>query len=192
MFVIRTRFEAWAIIYSLAMGATTRGWHYVEVYPGVGGYLLFMACTGAVFLGGAKILDAVPSKRQRAHADRNEQSEYPDFQQTLQPSTVSVPAGVAEAMQQQVRVKWLFDEVTRAEPDGARSKIFFAVTSHNDNGPVASRLLQHGKEFETAHARHTLIHQHATRFEVRKGGNKLMPAFEPSILDSISSQQKAD
>ena len=62
LFVIHTRWEAWAIIYALAVGATTRGWHYLEVYPGVGGYLLFLACTGAVFMGGAKILDAVPPK----------------------------------------------------------------------------------------------------------------------------------
>jgi hypothetical protein len=62
LFVIRTRWEAWAIIYALAVGATTRGWHYMEIYPGYGGYLLFLACTGAVFMGGAKILDAVPRR----------------------------------------------------------------------------------------------------------------------------------
>ena len=62
LFVIRTRWEAWAIIYALAVGATTRGWHYMETYPGCGGYLLFLACTGAVFMGGAKILDAVPRR----------------------------------------------------------------------------------------------------------------------------------
>ena len=62
LFVIRTRWEAWAIIYALAVGATTRGWHYMETYPGYGGYLLFLACTGAVFMGGAKLLDAVPCR----------------------------------------------------------------------------------------------------------------------------------
>lgn len=75
LFVIRTRWEAWAIIYALAVGATTRGWHYIEIYPGLGGYLLFLACTGAVFMGGAKILDAVPSKwrgEERRRTDRRD------------------------------------------------------------------------------------------------------------------------
>jgi hypothetical protein len=62
LLIIRTRWEAWAVIYALALGATTRGMHYLDLYPGAGGYLLFLACTGAVFMGGAKILDAVPRK----------------------------------------------------------------------------------------------------------------------------------
>lgn len=57
LFMIRNRFEAWAVIYALALGATTRGVHYLQLYPGVGGWLLFLACTGAVFMAGAKILD---------------------------------------------------------------------------------------------------------------------------------------
>lgn len=60
--MIKTRWEAWAIIYALAMGGTTRGVRYLEIYPGAGGYLLFLACTGTVFMAGAKILDAVPRK----------------------------------------------------------------------------------------------------------------------------------
>ena len=81
LFVIRTRLEAWAVIYALALGATTRGIHYLAEYPGAGGYLLFTACTGAVFMAGAKILDAVPrrwrgeerrsvERRDRRSADR--------------------------------------------------------------------------------------------------------------------------
>ena len=62
LFVIHTRWEAWAVIYALALGATTRGLHYLDDYPGVGGWLLFAACTGAVFMAGAKILDAVPRR----------------------------------------------------------------------------------------------------------------------------------
>ncbi len=62
LFVIKTRFEAYALIYALAVGAVTRGYHYVDQYPGFGGYLLFAACTGAVFLAGAKLLDATPPK----------------------------------------------------------------------------------------------------------------------------------
>ena len=59
LFVIKTRFEAYLIIYALALGAMTRGAHYTLQYPGVGGYLLWAATAGAVFLGGAKILDAI-------------------------------------------------------------------------------------------------------------------------------------
>lgn len=85
LFIIRTRWEAWAIIYALAVGATTRGYRYLEIYPGVGGYLLFLACTGAVFMGGAKILDAVPRKwrgedrRRPQRVDRRQRrSEQPE------------------------------------------------------------------------------------------------------------------
>ena len=65
LFVIKTRLEAWAIIYALATGAVARGFHYVEQYPGTGGWLLFLACTGAVFMAGAKILDATSGPRHR-------------------------------------------------------------------------------------------------------------------------------
>ncbi len=57
LFVIKTRFEACAVIYALAVGAVTRGLVYLEQYPGPGGWLLFAACTGAVFMAGAKILE---------------------------------------------------------------------------------------------------------------------------------------
>lgn len=59
LFVIKTRFEAFLIIYALALGATARGSQYLTDYPGIGGKLLFLACTGAVFLAGAKILDCL-------------------------------------------------------------------------------------------------------------------------------------
>jgi hypothetical protein len=59
LFVIKTRWEAYAIIYALALGAVERGQLYLTQYPGTGGKLLFLACTGAVFMAGAKILDAV-------------------------------------------------------------------------------------------------------------------------------------
>lgn len=57
LFVIRTRWEALFVIYALALGAVDRGVHYLERFPGWGGWLLFLACTGAVFLGGAKIME---------------------------------------------------------------------------------------------------------------------------------------
>ena len=57
LFVIKTRWEACAVIYALALGACDRGFRYVEQYPGIGGWLLFLACTGAVFMAGAKLLE---------------------------------------------------------------------------------------------------------------------------------------
>ncbi|HJQ18664.1 MAG TPA: hypothetical protein VJR87_12060 [Allosphingosinicella sp.] len=73
LLVIRSRWEAYAVIYALALGATTRGFHYVSAYPGLGGDMLFLACTGAVFMGGAKILDGIPQRwrgHERRRADR--------------------------------------------------------------------------------------------------------------------------
>ena len=57
LFVIKTRWEACAVIYALGVGACDRGFRYVEQYPGIGGWLLFLACTSAVFLAGAKLLE---------------------------------------------------------------------------------------------------------------------------------------
>lgn len=59
LFVLKTRTEVWVVIYAIALGAVERGRHYIEVYPGVGGWLLALACTGVVFLAGAKLLDSV-------------------------------------------------------------------------------------------------------------------------------------
>ena len=59
LFVIKTRIEAYLIIYALATGAMERGKTYLHAYPGTGGWLLFFACSGAVFMAGAKILDAI-------------------------------------------------------------------------------------------------------------------------------------
>ena len=57
LFVIKTRWEAMAVIYALALGAIERGEHYLAQYPGFGGWLLASACTGAVFLAGAKLME---------------------------------------------------------------------------------------------------------------------------------------
>jgi hypothetical protein len=57
LFVIKTRIEALFVIYALALGAIERGFHYLDRYPGFGGWLLFAACTGAVFMAGAKLLE---------------------------------------------------------------------------------------------------------------------------------------
>jgi hypothetical protein len=68
LFAIKTRFEAFLIIYALGLGATSRGAHYLTQYPGWGGKLLFLACTGAVFMAGAKILDCLKYERERREA----------------------------------------------------------------------------------------------------------------------------
>jgi hypothetical protein len=65
LFVIKTRLEAFAVIYAIAVGAVTRGFIYLEQYPGTPGYLLFAACTGAVFIAGGKLLDATQGPRHR-------------------------------------------------------------------------------------------------------------------------------
>ena len=59
LFVIKTRLEAWLVTYAIALGAVERGRHYLDTYPGYGGWLLAAACTGVVFLAGAKLLDSV-------------------------------------------------------------------------------------------------------------------------------------
>jgi hypothetical protein len=59
LFVIKTRFEAWLVIYAIALGAVERGRHYLDMLPGWPGWMLASACTGVVFLAGAKLLDSV-------------------------------------------------------------------------------------------------------------------------------------
>lgn len=59
LFTIKTRFEAWLVIYAIALGAIERGRHYLEIYPGWEGWMLALACTGVVFIAGGKLLDAV-------------------------------------------------------------------------------------------------------------------------------------
>ncbi len=63
LFVIKTPFEAYLIIYALALGAVERGSIYLTKYPGFGGKLLFLACTCAVFMAGGKILDCLKHEK---------------------------------------------------------------------------------------------------------------------------------
>ena len=65
LFVIKTKFEAFLVIYGLGLGAVERGMHYMHQYPGFGGKLLFAVCPVAVFMAGARILDSV----ERGHND---------------------------------------------------------------------------------------------------------------------------
>ena len=59
LFVIKTRLEAWLVTYAIAVGSVERGQHYLKAFPGWGGWMLALACTGVVFLAGAKLLDSV-------------------------------------------------------------------------------------------------------------------------------------
>jgi hypothetical protein len=59
LFTIKTRTEAWLVIYAIAVGAVERARHYMEMYPGASGVILAFACTGVVFVAGAKLLDSV-------------------------------------------------------------------------------------------------------------------------------------
>ena len=90
LFVIKTRFEAWVVTYAIAVGAVERGRHYLEIYPGWAGWMLALACTGVVFLAGAKLLDSVkppepavaagpyPARVQRRSTGRNRPTRLPN------------------------------------------------------------------------------------------------------------------
>ena len=43
LFTIKTRFEAWLVIYAIAVGAVERGQHYIATYQGWGGWTLALA-----------------------------------------------------------------------------------------------------------------------------------------------------
>ncbi|MEO8724413.1 MAG: hypothetical protein ABI395_13030 [Sphingobium sp.] len=66
LFTIKTKFEAFLIIYALGLGAAERGIVYMQQYPGFGGQLLALCCTGAVFMAGGKIIDAVDMQAELA------------------------------------------------------------------------------------------------------------------------------
>jgi hypothetical protein len=59
LFVIKSKFEAFLVIYGLGTGAVERGVHYVQQYPGYGGWMLFAVCPVAVFMAGGRILDSL-------------------------------------------------------------------------------------------------------------------------------------
>ena len=69
LFVIKTPLEAYLIIYALALGAVERGSVYLTRFPGFGGKLLFLACTGAVFMAGGKILDCLKHEKRLAETE---------------------------------------------------------------------------------------------------------------------------
>ena len=63
LFVIKTKFEAFLVIYGLGTGAVERGAHYLQQYPGLAGKLLFAASPIAVFMAAARILDSLERAR---------------------------------------------------------------------------------------------------------------------------------
>lgn len=63
LFVIKTKFEAFLVIYGLGLGAVERGTHYLSLYPGVAGKMLFALCPLAVFMAGGRILDSLERER---------------------------------------------------------------------------------------------------------------------------------
>jgi len=64
LFTIKTKFEAFLVIYGLGLGAVERGVHYLQQYPGWGGWLLFACCPIAVFMTGGILLDAVERRQE--------------------------------------------------------------------------------------------------------------------------------
>lgn len=72
LFVIKTRWEGFLIIYALALGAVERGSVYLVRFPGLGGQLLFLACTGAVFMAGAKILDCLRHEQTLSESEKSD------------------------------------------------------------------------------------------------------------------------
>ena len=91
LFTIKTRLEAWLVIYAIALGAVERGRLYLDTYPGFGGWLLALACTGVVFVAGGKLLDSVkpaqpalatgahgPPLRRRSATGRNRPTRLPN------------------------------------------------------------------------------------------------------------------
>lgn len=88
LFVIKTRWEAFMIIYALALGAVERGSVYITRFPGWGGKLLFLACTGAVFMAGAKILDCIKYEK----AENAAKVELARLETTSEPEDSGAPA----------------------------------------------------------------------------------------------------
>lgn len=72
LFILKTRFEAIAVIYALALGAIDRGLHYLDQYPGLPGYLLLAACTVAVVMAGARLMELT----RRDNGQRRRKSDF--------------------------------------------------------------------------------------------------------------------
>ena len=64
LFTIKTKFEAFLVIYGLGAGAVERGIHYLHEYSGYGGWMLFAVCPVAVFMAGGRLIDSVEHHRE--------------------------------------------------------------------------------------------------------------------------------
>lgn len=69
LFTIKSKFEVYCVVYALALGTSERGLVYLQQYPGWGGKLLALACTGSVFLAGGLMLDAVELRENLKSSD---------------------------------------------------------------------------------------------------------------------------
>lgn len=69
LFTLKTKFEVYLVIYALALGACERGVVYIAQYPGIGGKLLALACTGSVFMAGGLMIDSVDIRQRLAASD---------------------------------------------------------------------------------------------------------------------------
>ncbi len=76
LFTIKTRVEAFLIIYALALGACSRGLHYLDQFPGYGGWMLFLACSGAVFMAGGKVLDCLKYEKAASEAAAEQAAKF--------------------------------------------------------------------------------------------------------------------
>ena len=63
LFTIKTRWEAWLVIWAITLGSIERGKDYLAIYPGALGWVFFALCTGIVFVAGPKLLDSVRPER---------------------------------------------------------------------------------------------------------------------------------
>lgn len=70
LFVIKTRWEAWAVTWAIALGAAERGKHYLALYPGALGWVFFALCCAVVFVAGAKLLDGTRDQAVEASTAR--------------------------------------------------------------------------------------------------------------------------
>jgi hypothetical protein len=88
LFIIKTRLEACAVIYALAVGAIERGLHYLELYPGVSGWLLFAVCPIAVFMAGARLMEFTRKDNQ----ERRRRTDYVALPGATRPGATGTPA----------------------------------------------------------------------------------------------------
>src|SRR5438445_47265 len=96
LFQIRTRLEAWLVIYAVALGAVERGRHYLEAYPGWGGWLLAVACTAVGCVAGGKCRGGDDTKQGEANESLHAREHKPP-RRMLEPENLGREVRVARA-----------------------------------------------------------------------------------------------